>query len=107
MSGPIDPLRRPGPTRRALPAPRDSAHRDADDDVVFVVEEGVQPPPPPPRREGFAAFAAHIMGQSGQKRGLRGGQEVLDTARSTYLGTEYSGRSDRRPPTGLLKKTNI
>jgi hypothetical protein len=47
------------------------------------------------------------MGQSGQKRGLRGGQEVLDTARSTYLGTEYSGPADRRPPTGLLKKTNI
>ncbi len=107
MSGPIDPLRRPGPTRRALPAPQDSARRDSDDDLVFVVEEDAQPAPPPPRREGFAAFAAHIMGQSGQKRGLRGGQEVLDTARSTYLGTEYSGPADRRPPTGLLKKTNI
>jgi hypothetical protein len=47
------------------------------------------------------------MGQSGQKRGLRGGKEVLDTARSTYLETEYSGPADRRPPTGLLKKTNI
>jgi hypothetical protein len=47
------------------------------------------------------------MGQPGQKRGLRGGQEVLDTARSTYLGTEYSGPADRRPPTGLLKKTKI
>jgi hypothetical protein len=76
---------------------------------VFVVEEDAPPPrqDPPPRREGFAAFAAHVMGQSGQKRGLRGGQEVLDTARSTYLGTEYSGPADRRPPTGLLKKTNI
>jgi hypothetical protein len=107
MSGPIDPLRRPGPTRRALPAPRDSARRDTEEDVVFVVEEDVQAPPTPPRREGFAAFAAHLMGQSGQKRGLRGGQEVLDTARSTYLETEYSGPADRRPPTGLLKKTNI
>ncbi|AZS19981.1 MULTISPECIES: hypothetical protein [unclassified Caulobacter] len=107
MSGPIDPLRRPGPTRRALPAPRDSARQDTDEDVVFVVEEDVQAPPTPPRREGFAAFAAHLMGQSGQKRGLRGGKEVLDTARSTYLETEYSGPADRRPPTGLLKKTNI
>lgn len=107
MSGPIDPIRRPGSTRRALPAPRDADRRDADEDVVFVVEEDVQPAPPPPRRDSFAAFAAHIMGQSGQKRGLRGGQEVLDTARSTYLGTEYSGPADRRPPTGLLKKTNI
>ena len=109
MSGPIDPLRRPGPTRRALPAPRDAARHDDDEDVVFVVEEDAdaQPVSPPPRRSGFAAFAAHLMGQSGQKRGLRGGQEVLDTARSAYLGTEYSGPADRRPPTGLLKKTNI
>jgi hypothetical protein len=107
MSGPIDPLRRPSATRRALPAPRDGARHDADEEVVFVIEEDAPAPPPRPRREGFAAFAAHIMGQSGQKRGLRGGQEVLDTARSTYLGTEYSGPADRRPPTGLLKKTNI
>jgi hypothetical protein len=53
------------------------------------------------------AFAAHLMGQSGQKRGLRGGQEVLDSARSTYLGTEYSGQADRRRKTGGLNKTEI
>jgi len=110
MSGPIDPLRRPGPARRALPAPRDGERHEPEEEVAFAVEEEEPPPPrrePRPRRNGFAAFAAHIMGQSGQKRGLRGGQEVLDTARSTYLGTEYSGPADRRPPTGLLKKTNI
>ncbi|PIB90475.1 hypothetical protein [Caulobacter sp. FWC2] len=109
MSGPIDPLRRPGPARRALPAPRDGERPETEEEVVFVVEEDAPPPrqEPPPRRGGFAAFAAHVMGQPGQKRGLRGGQEVLDTARSTYLGTEYSGPADRRPPTGLLKKTKI
>jgi hypothetical protein len=72
--------------------------------VVYVREEQ---PAPPPRRGGFATFAAHLMGQSGQKRGLRGGQEVLDSARSTYLGTEYSGEADRRPKAGLLRKTEI
>lgn len=109
MSGPIDPLRRPGPARRALPAPRDGERHETEEEVAFVVEEDALPPrqDPPPRREGFAAFAAHVMGQPGQKRGLRGGQEVLDTARSTYLGTEYSGPADRRPTTGLLKKTKI
>lgn len=109
MNGPIDPLRRPGSARRALPAPRDGARHEAEEEVVFVVEEDAPPPrqEPPPRREGFAAFAAHVMGQPGQKRGLRGGQEVLDAARSTYLGTEYSGPADRRPQTGLLKKTKI
>ena len=60
----------------------------------------VSPPPP-------AAFAAQILGQPGKKRGLRGGPEVLDTARSTYLSREYSGPNDRRPPTGQRKKTEI
>ncbi len=109
MNGPIDPIRRSGPARRALPAPREGDRHESEQETVFVVEEDAPPPrqDPPPRREGFAAFAAHVMGQSGQKRGLRGGQEVLDTARSTYLGTEYSGPADRRPKAGLIKKTNI
>jgi hypothetical protein len=109
MNGPIDPIRRSGPARRALPAPRESDRHGTEEEVVFIVEDDAPPPrqEPPPHREGFAAFAAHVMGQPGQKRGLRGGQEVLDAARSTYLGTEYSGPADRRPQTGLLKKTKI
>ena len=108
MNGPIDPIQRAQAARRALPAPRDADRPDVDgeEDVTFVRDE--QPAPPPnPRRGAFATFAAHLMGQSGQKRGLRGGQEVLDTARSTYLGTEYSGPADRRPKAGLIKKTEI
>lgn len=108
MTGPIDPLSRAQAARRALPAPRDADRPEAEgeDDVTFVRDE--HPAPPPPRRGAFAAFAAHLMGQSGQRRGLRGGQEVLDAARSTYLGTEYSGPADRRrPKAGLLKKTEI
>lgn len=112
MNGPIDPIRRAQAARRALPAPRDADRpqmdegADGDEDVTFVRDE--QPAPPPqPRRGAFATFAAHVMGQSGQKRGLRGGQEVLDNARSTYLGTEYSGPADRRPRAGLIKKTEI
>ena len=106
MNGPIDPIRRSSPSRRALVVHRDSAHEAETEDFVLGQEE--QPAPvSPPRRSGFATFAAHLMGQSGQKRGLRGGQEVLDSARSTYLGTEYSGEADRRPKAGLLKKTAI
>lgn len=107
MNGPIDPIRRLALTRRALPAPRDASRHEEPEDVVATEDEDDQPAPTPPRREGFAAFAAHLMGQVGQKRGLRGGQEVLDAARSTYLGTEYSGPADRRPKAGLIKKTNI
>ena len=114
MNGPIDPIQRARAASRALPAPRDTDRPEADgeEDVTFVRDEQPAPPPPnarPNARKGgaFATFAAHLMGQSGQKRGLRGGQEVLDAARSTYLGTEYSGPADRRPKAGLIKKTEI
>ena len=54
-----------------------------------------------------AAFAAQIMGQTGQRRGLKGGPPVLNAARATYLEAEYSGEKDRRPPAGILKKTDL
>ena len=47
------------------------------------------------------------MGQDGQKRGLKGGAPVLDAARSTYLGREYSGANERRPTTGKTTRTEI
>ena len=54
-----------------------------------------------------AVFAAQLMGQDGQKRGLRGGPEVIDKARSSYLGTEWSGPADRRPAAGRIAKTEV
>ena len=59
-------------------------------------------PPAPP-----ALFAAQVLGQKGQKRGLKGGPPVLDAARSTYLGAEYSGKRDRRPRVGKATQTEI
>ena len=53
------------------------------------------------------AFEAQRLGQPGQKRGLKGGQEVLDQARSTYLRSEYSGAAERRPQPGKTTKTEI
>jgi hypothetical protein len=64
-------------------------------------------PEPKGRRDGFATFAAQVLGQGGQKRGLRGGPETLDRARSAYLETEWSGPSDRRPTPGRTTKTEI
>jgi hypothetical protein len=54
-----------------------------------------------------AAFTAQMMGQTGARRGLKGGPPVLKQARSAYLETEFSGPSDRRPPAGLLRKTEV
>ena len=61
----------------------------------------------PSSAEPAGAFAAQVMGQTGQKRGLRGGPQVLDHARSAYLETEWSGGADRRPPKGVITKTEI
>jgi hypothetical protein len=54
-----------------------------------------------------AAFEAQVLGQPGVKRGLRGGQPVLDHARAAYLGAEYSGPADRRPPSGVVARKDI
>lgn len=54
---------------------------------------------------GSAIFAAQVMGQTGQRKGLKGGPPVLGAARSTYLATEYSGPKERRPPKGASTKT--
>ena len=73
---------------------------------------GMQPPddpadpPAPEKRPTGAATAAHLLGE-GQRRGLKGGQEVLEKARATYLNMEYSGRFDRRPRKGRITKTEV
>jgi hypothetical protein len=51
-------------------------------------------------------FAAQRLG-GGEKRGLRGGPETLERAKSTYLKSEYSGPNDRRPAPGRVTKTEI
>ncbi|AYG94278.1 hypothetical protein D8I30_03065 [Brevundimonas naejangsanensis] len=86
---------------RALIAAEAETSEEAADPAAGPAKPAVMPPPPP------AAFAAQVLGQSGQKRGLKGGAPVLDAARATYLGREYSGRHDRRPSPGRARKTEI
>lgn len=63
--------------------------------------------PPPVSPPGTGAFEAQLLGQTGARKGLRGGPPVLDAARSAYLGNEYSGAKDRRPPPGKTGKTEV
>lgn len=108
MTDPIDPVRRasPRPSRRSGADRRREAEAAERPDMSLPVP--VEPrPEPEPQSPQDAAFAAQVLGQGEQKRGLRGGKEVLDKARGAYLGREYSGEADRRPPPGLLKKTEI
>ena len=53
------------------------------------------------------AFSAQVLGQGGQKRGLKGGKPVLDGARSAYLEAEWSGPDDRRLSAGRIMKVTL
>ena len=111
---PIDPVR--GRDRRD--AQRRSAERRAETEparAVVQVKETIDDPahdlpPHDPARPAAslgpeAAFAAQLIGQGGQRSGIRGGPPVMGAARSSYLGNEYSGGKDRRPPLGKTGKT--
>ncbi len=64
---------------------------------------------PQPRRVEAPSqtFTAHVFGQSGQKRGLRGGAPVLDAARAAYLDAEWRGTDDRRLPAGTFRRVSL
>ena len=118
MAGPIDPIRRVSRGQRADAVRR---HEACESGTMFEPKipqlPAVIPQPEPaddaPHAETLksdaaaAPFAAQLYGQPGVKRGLKGGQEVLDKARATYLGNEYSGPNDRRPAKGRITKTEI
>ncbi len=53
------------------------------------------------------AFDAQVSGQTVQRRGLRGGQPVLNAARAAYLDAEWRGHDDRRLPTGTLRAVAV
>ena len=121
---PIDPARGVGPIapvgeRRAgdrrVTERRDSERRNngkaprgkANLPVPTASPKAAKPTPDadPSPAAAAAAFAAQLMGQRGQKRGLKGGPPVLKSARAAYLEAEWSGPSDRRVPVGKITKT--
>jgi hypothetical protein len=97
---------RRGRDRRAAKAEADKSRAlvpagERVDHAASPAKPAVSPLSPP------ALFAAQVLGQKGQRRGLKGGPAVLDAARSTYLGAEYSGKRDRRPRVGKATQTEI
>lgn len=64
----------------------------------------------PPRDErpgGAAQFAAQLMGQDGEKRGLKAGAPLFDAAKTTYSRIEWSGSKDRRARKGRITRTEV
>lgn len=108
--GPVPPV---GPRDRREAQRREAERRAGSTGRALVPVEGTERVEPARAAEDTApldpgaAFAAQLMGQTGQRRGLKGGPPVLDAARSSYLGNEYSGDKDRRPPAGVVKKTDV
>lgn len=116
MTDPVSPIGGPSAPRRVARGygaeePSSDEGSGAPDDggsrLPAVIPQPTPAPAPSAKRSGIAAFAAQVIGQPGQKRGLRGGKETLDKARSTYLETEWSGPADRRHRTGKITKTEI
>lgn len=59
------------------------------------------------RPRGYAEFAAQVIGQHGERRGLRAGPSLLDRAREAYNRAEWSGSADRRARTGRRTREEI
>ncbi|RAK67769.1 hypothetical protein [Phenylobacterium kunshanense] len=111
MMSRIDRVRRVTHSRRTARTESDRAEEPATDVVNLPVPVGAPGPyQRPPRREfrqGECEVAAQLMAQSGERRGLRAGPPLLDTARVAYNRVEWSGSFDRRARSGRRTRTDI
>ncbi|HEV2081435.1 MAG TPA: hypothetical protein VGR32_03170 [Brevundimonas sp.] len=64
-------------------------------------------PPTPSQVDADPAFSAQLLGQDGQRRGLKGGPPVLDAARSGYMKAQHSGPAERRPQPGRVTRSDV
>jgi len=107
MTSRIDRIARASPARRKAKAGRDAEPGQAAPvNLPVPVGEAREVPRAAPIG-GEAILEAQLIGQDGQKRGLRGGQPVLDAARKTYSGIEWSGSWDRRARKGRRARTEV
>jgi len=109
MMSRIDPIRRAALLRRAAKpeAAEDEASAAEVVRLPVPVDRVSRVLPREDQSDAAAAFTAQLIGQDGQKRGLRGGDEVIGAAKSLYNRTEWSGAKDRRTPTGGKARTKI
>ncbi|WP_041373026.1 hypothetical protein [Phenylobacterium zucineum] len=104
----IERIRRTTLLGRAIKAdndPQDEVAEARPPALPMVV--GPQPRPDSGERDGAAVFTAQLMGQDGQKRGLRAGPLHIDQARGAYNKVEWSGSRDRRARAGRNAKTEV
>lgn len=102
---PIAPLERE--RRRKARRAHDRVKADATPAMSLPVVVAGDPAPERPEAQGSSIFAAQLLGQPGEKRGLRGGPETLEKARAAYLEAEWSGPLDRRNLSGRTTTADI
>ena len=109
MTSPIDPIRRAKRLRRAGRAAEraEDASESQSTNLPVPVGRPYAPPPLPEAPANAAVFDAQLIGQDGQKRGLRAGPAVIDTASATYNRIEWSGSKDRRSRKGRIARTEV
>lgn len=104
----IDRIRRAALVRRAQKAEAEPAESAGDPGLPIPVSpSGGTRTFRDDRAHGEAELAAHVMGQHGERRGLRAGEPVLNAARDAYNRTEWSGSYDRRARKGRQARTSI
>ena len=104
----IDRIRRAGQVGKAIQADND-AHDEVPEPRQMRLPAVIPAAKPPPAgdRDAAAAFAAQLIGQDGQKRGLRAGPLHIEAARGAYNKVEWSGSKDRRARAGRTAKTEV
>lgn len=110
MMSRIDRIRRADVVRRASKSEVDEAGDAAEAEVVNLpvpVGRARTVPPRDSRPGGAAPFAAQLLGQDGERRGLRAGAPQIDTAKQTYAQIEWSGSRDRRARKGKITRTEV
>ncbi|WP_296595896.1 hypothetical protein [Phenylobacterium sp.] len=107
----IDRIQRAVSARRASKTQTDRAE-EAGAAAASSLPVPVTPVEPPrsfrdERPRGYTEFAAQVIGQYGERRGLRAGPALLDHARDAYNRVEWSGSYDRRARTGRATREDI
>ena len=111
MMSRIDRITRAVPARRTLRTETDRADEPATTgsaNLPVPVGPAVRVTPPPPvALGGDSEFNAHLIGQDGQRRGLRAGPPFIEAASRAYNRVEWSGSFDRRARSGRRARTDI
>lgn len=109
MMSRIDRIRRAVSSQRAARTEGDPPKRGGESGTALVpagpvitprsIRDGARP--------GDSGFEAQLLGQDGERRGLRAGPSLVDRAQSAYNRIEWSGAYDRRARKGRATRTDI